>query len=579
MTSRRVEGERIVEGYRVVRLLGSGGMGEVYVAEQLATGRERALKLMHARLQDKPALRERFVQEARVVARIQSKHCVEVIDAGVEDDSGTPWIAMELLQGKSLGAAVRTEGPLSPARALSYLRQIAHAVGQAHAVGIIHRDLKPENIFVAHAQDAAGTKQIKVLDFGIAKSIKDASALGTGPLGSPAWMAPEQAEAGKPIAPGTDIWSLGLVTFWMLTGSSFWRSASHTNVSTHAFLKEILFDVLPAASERAKYLGCADRLPAGFDAWFERCVHRDERARFRDAGEMLRAFVPLVDSDATEAAAPPRKIEDTGNIDTVDFLASQRTEEAATAQPNKDAEEAAQIAHATTAMGHELNPPAGAVDPADLEGGPGLVAAGLALLIAAGVGLSMFWFRVETSANERGPAASAVASAPAGMPSVLARAEPSAHTTKESSGVACGHTRCSSSNGGICCWDNYLSARAKQGACSQGNIAGDNCATTDSAEMKRGYQTRIECQNSSQCQKGEVCCARLVSNGYKNKPYFQELFCSKKCTLPLRQMCDQKSDGGMCPRLPLGTGTIQAECKRSGLLPPGYLLCGYPTVR
>jgi serine/threonine protein kinase len=142
------EGAIFADQFRVVRPLARGGMGAVYVVEQLATRRERALKLMHPTLVSDERSLERFGREAQVSARIESDHVVEVIAAGVDRASGTPWLCMELLRGEDLAARL-ARGPLAPAETREIVRQLGHALGAAHRAGIVHRDLKPENLFLA----------------------------------------------------------------------------------------------------------------------------------------------------------------------------------------------------------------------------------------------------------------------------------------------------------------------------------------------------------------------------------------------------------------------------------------------
>ena len=336
-------GSTLGDAFKIVRPLSSGGMGAVYVAEQLSTGKLRALKVMHNKLESDPKLRERFVKEARVAASIPSAHVVEVIGAGVETESGTPWLAMELLEGKDLGDHVQSNGTFDVGQTLELLEQVCHAVGAAHDAGIVHRDLKPENIFIAETRAAGRATTVKVLDFGIAKIVAEAQTMGTAALGSPAWMAPEQAEAGGQVTPATDVWALGLIVFWTLTGRCYWRTASQASPSVPAFLKEILFEALPRASQRADELGCADRLPPGFDDWFERCVHREPAARFRSARELLHAFRVLggtsVSRTAPTAPVPPLSTRsyiaslDTALVPTAAPVASPTTEAVVLAAP------------------------------------------------------------------------------------------------------------------------------------------------------------------------------------------------------------------------------------------------------
>ncbi|MEI8259648.1 MAG: serine/threonine-protein kinase, partial [Deltaproteobacteria bacterium] len=132
--------------YRIVGQLDEGGMGLLYRAEQLSTGEERALKVLKPALLADGVSRERFSQEATIGANIPSDHVVKVIGAGIDDETGIPWIAMELLRGDNLQRVVRARGPLAHRDALEILAQLCHALGAAHREGIVHRDLKPENV-------------------------------------------------------------------------------------------------------------------------------------------------------------------------------------------------------------------------------------------------------------------------------------------------------------------------------------------------------------------------------------------------------------------------------------------------
>jgi len=290
-------------------------MGAVYVVEQISTGKERALKVMHPQLVADPKLRERFQREARVGALIASDHVVEVIGAGVEPDSGMPWIAMELLKGDDLADHVTDHGCIPVEQLLEMLRQLCHALAAAHEAGVVHRDIKPENVFMARSRSATAPTAIKVLDFGIARIAAQAGTTATATLGSPAWMAPEQTEPRAKITPATDVWAVGLMTFWLLTGRPFWRSAADQEASVHALMREILFDPIPSAKERAIEYGVAARLPEGFDEWFGHCVVREPQDRFTDAAALLDAFETMVlqatpastegDSGRASAPAPP----------------------------------------------------------------------------------------------------------------------------------------------------------------------------------------------------------------------------------------------------------------------------------
>jgi len=289
------EGMIFAEEFRVIRKLGAGGMGELYVVEQIATGRQRALKLMHPSLVHSPELREKFMLEARVGGRVASEHVIEVVAAGVDKASGAPWLAMELLLGENLSEALARRGPFPPEETCAVLAQVCHALAAAHDAGIIHRDLKPDNIFLAETRRANESFTVKLLDFGIAKLAEAARGTNTGGLGSPLWMAPEQTERAAPITPSTDVWALGLVAFRMLTNESYWLAASQAELGLATFLRELVLDDLPPASVRARELGIAAPLPAGFDAWFAKCVTRGER--FKDAREAITALAAALNVD------------------------------------------------------------------------------------------------------------------------------------------------------------------------------------------------------------------------------------------------------------------------------------------
>jgi tRNA A-37 threonylcarbamoyl transferase component Bud32 len=290
--------------FRIVSSLGRGGMGEVFVAEQLSTGQKRAIKIMHPTLVQDPRLRERFEQEARVGAQVQSEHVVRVIAAGVDNALGIPWLAMELLNGEDLGAFAKRRGPLPLPEVIPIFRQLCHALGAAHDGNIVHRDVKPENVFLASVQSADSHWQVRVLDFGIAKLMADARQSATAQVGTPLWMAPEQSDATQPVLPAADVWSLGLIAFWLLTGRSYWKTANLAEPALTALFRETLFDPIVPATERARELGISLALPAGFDAWFARCVVRDPTQRFSHARDAFQGLEAVGRGSLTQPSAP-----------------------------------------------------------------------------------------------------------------------------------------------------------------------------------------------------------------------------------------------------------------------------------
>ncbi len=277
-------GTLFADDYRVESLLAEGGMGAVFAVVQQSTGRRRALKLLRPALASDPGTRERFIREARVGSSIESDHVVEVIDAGFDPATSAPFLVMELLDGSDLYRYVTARGALEVREAREVLRQLCHALAAAHAAGVIHRDLKPENVFVARSRRADVPFTIKLLDFGIASVLEtSATSHATGAIvGSPAWMAPEQVDTGL-IRASTDVWALGLIAFWALTGRHYWKCANHAGSTLQALLVEKLVEPLDRASLRAQHVGALAALTPAFDEWFSRCVCRDPAVRFHDA--------------------------------------------------------------------------------------------------------------------------------------------------------------------------------------------------------------------------------------------------------------------------------------------------------
>src|SRR6201995_925691 len=195
--------------YRVLSRLGSGGMADVFLAEDQQLGRKGALKLLHHRFAQDPDFVERFRREAQAAAGLQHPNVVSVYDRGTYDD--TYYIAMEYLPGRSLKQLIREEAPLDPLRAIDITIQILKAARFAHAHGIIHRDLKPHNVIVDDSGHA------KVTDFGIARAgASDMTETGS-IMGTAQYLSPEQAQ-GHPVNVQSDLYSIGIVLYEMLTG-------------------------------------------------------------------------------------------------------------------------------------------------------------------------------------------------------------------------------------------------------------------------------------------------------------------------------------------------------------------------
>ncbi|NQT88427.1 protein kinase, partial [bacterium] len=210
-----------IGGYKVLGIIGRGGMGTVLKARQVSMDRLVALKVLPPRLAKDEAFVRRFVREARAAATLRHPHIVQGHDAGLAD--GTYYFAMEYVDGEGLDALIAREGPLPPKRALEIMRQVVSALWAAHEAGIVHRDIKPSNLML----DSKG--EVRVTDFGLAKRTDapadvatelaqgDAAPGESQALGTPAYVAPEVAE-GKPADPRSDLYSLGATFFHLLAG-------------------------------------------------------------------------------------------------------------------------------------------------------------------------------------------------------------------------------------------------------------------------------------------------------------------------------------------------------------------------
>jgi len=271
-------GDIVGGDFEILQPLSQGGMGAVFLARQRSTDAMRVVKVMLSDWVQSAELRERFEREARASGRIASEHVVKTIGYGVDAVRRVPWMAMEYLPGATLDARVAEFGVPDKGTAFELLRQLFHGVAAAHAAGVVHRDLKPENIYVAEAQRADVPFTLKVLDFGIAKQL-ERDRPGTRAMGTRAWMAPEQERSDVSIQPSADVWALGLIVFWLITGRVFWRHADDTE---SMLSYEVHFEATPPASLRAHEFGLPLASEA-FDAWFAHSVTRDPNARFRDA--------------------------------------------------------------------------------------------------------------------------------------------------------------------------------------------------------------------------------------------------------------------------------------------------------
>lgn len=304
-------GDFVTDAVRLVRPLAEGGMGRVWVAEHLGLHTQVVVKLMAREMMAREDGATRFAREAAVAATVKSPHVVQVFDHGVTKapaTPGIPYIVMELLEGKDLSVVLEERGRLEPAEAAQVVVQIGKALAKAHKAGIVHRDIKPENIFMCSVDPTESDAtdpfpvNVKLLDFGTAKEAKASSATIPGEImGTPYYMSPEQA-IGATVDGKTDMWSLGVVAFEMLTGNKPFDGASVGAIAL------AIHGGIPKLSSRVS------DLPASLDDWFSKACAQLPHQRFASMREMTAAFVEALTGlapnagDTTEAIVLPRRI-------------------------------------------------------------------------------------------------------------------------------------------------------------------------------------------------------------------------------------------------------------------------------
>lgn len=288
--------------YQVRGRIGSGGMGAIYEVVHVETRRRRALKVMLPSLVLDASQRARFQREATITAGVRCEYLVDVFDAGVDADTGRPFLVMELLDGSDLAEHLKERGPMPPAEALALLGQAALALDNTHVAGIVHLDIKPQNLFVGQRDD--GSLRLKVLDFGLAGWV---AALGAdrvdGPrAGTPLYMAPEQLGGPGPIGPAADLYALAHIAFQMLTGASYWQEDRHRMTNVFALRTIVDWGPPEPASARAARRGIV--LPPAFDAWFARAAAPRAEARFAHASTMIVALAEALGEAIPELSGP-----------------------------------------------------------------------------------------------------------------------------------------------------------------------------------------------------------------------------------------------------------------------------------
>ncbi|MFO0649401.1 MAG: protein kinase [Polyangiales bacterium] len=281
-------GTVIADRWELIAPIGSGAMGDVWRARHLALGHEVAIKLMKPVASGNRELVQRFTREARIAAQLRHRHIARVEDFGATPD-GAPWLVMELLRGESLEELFERQGRLDRETVLTVARHVGAACDVAHAAGIVHRDLKPANCFMVREED--GTAQVKVLDFGVAKAADGMKLTGVGVqlLGTPVYMSPEQTQGPSNIDGRSDLWSLAVMLFELLTGRLPFDAES---------LPALLVAIghAPIPSMRA----IDPTLPEALDAWTTRALDRDRERRFQTGRELADALAAALSAPLTD---------------------------------------------------------------------------------------------------------------------------------------------------------------------------------------------------------------------------------------------------------------------------------------
>ena len=290
-------GQVIADRYHVLKKLGEGGMGQVYLAEHVKMGRRSAIKVMNPSMVHDPDAVARFNREAANASRITHPNVCAIYDFG-ETPEGLIYLAMEFVEGEPLTDVLAREGPLPLTRAAGIFLQVADALQAAHDLGIVHRDLKPDNIMLTSGRD--GTDIVKVVDFGIAKAVagggdNSQKVTKTGlVVGTPEFMSPEQL-SGDPLDGRSDVYSLALVLFKMLTGALPFTASS----VQETMIKRLTDDPATLAEARPDL-----RFPAGLQETLTAALTRSPVDRYQSAAKFANDVAPLLGVQRASRASP-----------------------------------------------------------------------------------------------------------------------------------------------------------------------------------------------------------------------------------------------------------------------------------
>jgi eukaryotic-like serine/threonine-protein kinase len=269
--------------WKLAKLIGEGGMGAVYEARGIHGEGVRAIKVLHPEFVSEEQILSRFFAEAQAVRSLDHPNVAQIYESARAED-GTPYLVMELLAGAPLSSFCGPGRPMPPAKAAGIMLGVLQALTQAHQRGIVHRDLKPDNLFLV--PDGRGNQVVKVLDFGIAKVMDAAGGMGsktkTGVLlGTPGYMSPEQIKNSKGVDLRSDLWSVGVILYEMLTGSEAFPADNEFTRLTLVLTQEI------------RPIGEVTRELAHWGTFFQRALSKEPTQRFQSAPEMAQALTAM----------------------------------------------------------------------------------------------------------------------------------------------------------------------------------------------------------------------------------------------------------------------------------------------
>ncbi len=410
------EGDRIDNKYRVEHVLGAGGMGVVVAALHEALGNKVAIKLLLPDTLSSDEMLERFQREGRAAAKLRSDHVAHVFDVGVLDD-GAPYMVMEYLEGRDLSDVVRSHGPLPLGVAARVVVQACEAIGEAHRASIIHRDIKPSNLFLTST--VGGTPRIKVLDFGVSKlkerdpSDQVATTQTTAVMGSPLYMSPEQMRSSKDVDRRSDIWSLGVVLYELLSGTTPWSGGSILEVAAAVLNAEP-----PDLSTRTQ------NVPTKAADIIKRCLSKDPDGRFGSVEELAGALKPFSERDADwdvyRVLGEGAKLqhEAIGPQDETVTIGSAPTEPAVPKAASTGAKKPATV---STTVGAVADVAPTDESPAGSKTGMGVAVAVAATLAVAGI---LIYLDIQRQLDDSAPSSVSVVAPPSGQAPASSSAAP-----------------------------------------------------------------------------------------------------------------------------------------------------------